>query len=389
VVSSITFPDWVSDPEVSVLLVPKGTHEEGFENLMLVNAVTNERFDLPNFGSIAYFWTLDGQSIGLLSSDKSTITLINITTGIITLYYVDERASRFFYSDSSKYGPEGSIPTGEIDSPNFTLVWRTAESIYDGRIVDYGRYLFNIETEEYIELGDPENDIWVVDVDWSPNPPFLGVSYSDKEGTWFYDFYEGMSAFWLEIINFETGEVVKTYENITFPNWSPDGTKFLYAKVSEYLRESPPCIFDMYSETSICYPIVTNDHPIIGDYDQYLFKLEWSPDQTMVSYGYWIYNRLETEAGMEERQYGGLCLIKVANGSIRCMLGSFDEEHRYMFNNYRWSPDSNYVSFSYSTMGYYSDDYVYPQLGIADVRTGKYFEIGDGIESDGLGLWRP
>ncbi len=237
-------------------------------------------------------------------------------------------------------------------------------------------HVLNLQTDEIIQITRPEDTLYNYAEAWSPKKPYLAILSGDVQPGNGLDF-EQQTHLILRVYNVETAQLIGSFRNVTFPNWSPDGAKFLYHLLDNselYLWESPPCTFVLLSGNSTCYTEAK-----IQNFRASFSSLSWVPDQSTISYIYFYTNREPHD------QEGGFCLISTANRSIRCMLEEFPDPDQNIID-YQWSPDGRYISFQYDTSCPLCDYWDHPQLGIAEVRTGQYLTVGNFVE---LGLWRP
>jgi WD40 repeat protein len=371
---TIEFPEWVKNPETQILLVPVGTMENGYENMALFNAETGERFIIPvQLHTGSYFWMTDGLSFGYLPFESDRFTLFSIDGGV-THYLIKDYMIEFAYMNSFRVPDPIQVSGENIDSSSFKFIDSNTELSPSGRFFIYKEdvecqypqeriCIFDTTLDEVFYISYPNDDYNYLSLEWSPNSQFLAIIEVDEEaGNYFV--FQNKPDFRLRVYDVDSHQIVVSYNGVTFPTWSPDGTKFLF---QEWRREndgffwygnSPPCIFDTITGETKCYEAAGQ---IAG--------LDWSPDQTMMSY---IEN-------------GRFCFINLSTDTKNCILENLEGIPRW----YTWSPDSNFISFVYDTSCVYCDYIDDPQLGIANVKTGEYHSMGYNVAVIDVGLWRP
>ncbi|MEW5872078.1 MAG: hypothetical protein AB1894_22605 [Chloroflexota bacterium] len=384
----LDFPGWVADPDVNVLLLAMGKYEEyGFENLALWNATSGERFDLPEMDIYGYFWMPDGRSIGLIWSAARGISLVNTLDGSIEHFAAQRIAKHFSYQRAPRQLPDAYVAAGQSpDDPDFSL-----SSTHDQNSFDKRYYLIpgsmlegvrvgNLATEEVLEVPLPPG-YYAYDAAWSPIQPYLGVALSDKEPG-MYLYFEDSPQLVLKVYEIPSMNVVASYPDVTFPNWSPDGTRFLYQPLSpkdQFFWENPPCIYDIVEESTQCFYDAILRHTTPETNQLSFSSLRWQPEQQAISYVY-------TQGNLES---GGLCIRTLANNSETCFLEHFEHPGQQIIR-YQFSPDGKYVSARYDQSCPYCDYAWWPQIAIADAQSGAYFSLGEVAGYSGeLGLWRP
>jgi hypothetical protein len=389
-IANIEFPKWVSDANLEILLLVRGTGLS-YKNLALANPSSGEIFNLPSLNSGGYFWTPDGKNIGLISRNKEEIILVNLATGDVSYHSVNKQATRFIrvptHLDDTPSPFKPSDPS--INDPEFMLFFSWDNSVSaDGHYLTYQEQwderftsVLDLRTKENITVTDRDDGIFDISYAWSPTGPYLGIVQNDEApGMWFS--FEREPNFILKIYDIEKGVVIGSYANIPNVIWSPDGTKFLYQPWDTH-PTAPPCIFDIISGATKCYNGEVVRHTSATTIELTFGSLQWSPDGEMISY---IYTVVENNPYDE---YGGVCLITVSDSSVRCMLEELPINYQKAIS-YQWSPNSDFLVFRIDESCYYCDYATDPQIGILDISTGEYFIIGDHIDyRDVLGLWRP
>jgi len=399
---SIEFPEWVKNPETQILLVPVGMRENGYENMALFNAETGEKFDVPVTEEVGdYFWMPDGLSFGYFPVGNNELSIFSIRDETITTFILSKEALRFHLRSYSSSPPEPiQVTTSDITSQNFLLVpsWQRMSPdrnyfVFQEEYDNTYTSIFDVLKNKLVVISNPEDEYYDLRSEFSPNSNFIAISEADQEpGN--YTSFETMPTIILRIYDLQSQVLVASYKNVTFPIWSPDGTKFLYQEWQTlennwiWYGESPPCIFDTIAETTKCYQIVKDYHSTLNSIQTTFYSPQWSPNQEVISY---VYTNVEDIPYMS---YGGLCFITLETSNIRCILenlgkGDQSELDEKKVVSYSWSPDGNFISFEYDTSGPYSDDPNRPMLGIANIKTGEYFSLGININMHQLGVWRP
>ncbi|MBI3151730.1 MAG: hypothetical protein HYZ21_06330 [Chloroflexi bacterium] len=376
---AIQFPEWAKNPETQILLAPVGTRDKGYENMALFNAETGEKFDVPLTSKIGdYFWTPDGSGFGFLPKSEQQIIFFSIKDEIIVTIPIPKEASRFLSQGEDRV-ESIQITTSIFSSSDFLLlpIWLPLSPdrkyfVYQEKYDETYTSIFDISANKTVYISDPGDEYVDLYSEWSPTFPLLAIVEVDQIPE-MYNSFQILPTFRLRVYNVQSQQVIASYKNVTFPTWSPDGTKFLFQEwqkretgLYEYWA-SPPCIFDTLKGTTNCY------HETLTEEINQFSSLSWSPDQSMISYVY---------------SSQGFCMITLPTAKTQCILAKADIEDNFI-RQYSWSPDSNFISFEFDSVGPLSDDNDNPKLGIANVDTGEYFSIGENINMHYLGLWRP
>jgi hypothetical protein len=377
----VDLPAWAADPAADILLVAT-TKTEGIRELTLVNASSLESWSLPGFhGFDAYFWSPDGRQIGILLSDEKLL-LVDVLTGNLEFLPAGEHVTRLEgnYGDALVARPVPGDPKKFILHPWY---WLKNNISTDGRyLVEQGMGttdIIDVETGERTPITRAEDGLDDYMVEWSPVGPELAVAQADRPSSMFI-WFEEIPNFTLKIYDAD-GRLLRKYRDVTFPHWSPDGTRFIYQPLnaeSHMFWESAPCIFDTLTGETRCY----NDISVRHHADIYT-SLQWLPDRSRFGY---IYSRYDLEQSV---YHGGLCFVEISNGREECILQ--DNPDQLNVTRYLLSPDGRFVS-AYITDGSpHSDDLAKWVLVVAGVETGKSLLI-DGtswLYTYDLGLWRP
>lgn len=391
---SVDFPDWVKNPDTQILLVPVIEFENNqfhYKGMYLFNAETGERFKVPFTEELGdYFWMPDGSAFGFLPVKKKQAFLYSIKEESISIIKVSDENLRFYKRYDSKTSSNPiQLSSSNITDPNFLFldIWSylspdrkyfVYQEEYDGTYTS----IYDISKREVINLSDPNDNYFDINYSWSPTQPLLAVVEVDEEQRGMFNSFQTLPIFRLRIYDAQSQKVVASYKNVTFPKWSPDGTKFLFQewKGSEsfyWYGGSPPCIFDTLSGKTNCFNelIINEKINITSAY--------WSPDQSMISF---VYLNYAHDANPET---GTFCTIQLSTKNTTCILQELNIQEENVIE-YLWSPDSNFISFFYDNSYPISDYRSYPKLGIANIETGKYFYTSlPSLDKDYLGLWRP
>jgi WD40-like Beta Propeller Repeat len=388
---TVNLPSWVFDPSINVLLYNTRSDIEDIDNLFLVNGSTFEVFILPTIEEIfSYFWSPDGSEIGIVTKDWQLI-LVNIHTGKVSR--MPEEDKLIWYA----FGNGGSqIAINAPDSPGKIFLFPgwfdipgalssnglfLAERNYD----DNTTLIINLDTNEQFPLQFKQDQPFnLKGLAWSPIDPYLAEIVTGKDS--FMGNYEEIPEFTLRIFNTE-GHLIAKYQNITSPNWSPDGTQFLYPPLNKNTLNtwsSPPCIYDRLTDQTKCFNDLANKNTSIA-FTPYFTHLAWLPGQTMFAYNYFKYDH---DIDLWDR---GICFVTIASGREHCILTELHKPHLGIIN-FELSSDANSLFFLTNDTGPITDDLGSVQMGIADVKTGEYLiltEVGETPFYPSPPLWRP
>lgn len=389
---TIEFPEWVKNPETQILLVPFGTRDERYMGMALFNAETGEKFNIPSTVKPRhYFWVPDGSGFGFLTKSKQEITLVSIQNGIISTIPVAKDSLDFVWQDDDDADPL-QITSSVFSSPDLLFLPLGYELSPNKKYFEYQEQydntytsIFDISQKQIVYISDPKDGYFDLMSEWSPNSQLLAISQAGEDPGNFYTF-EYQPTFRLRVYDVNKKQLIASYKNVTFPKWSPDGTKFLYQEWKKWgehywYGEAPPCVYDTISGNTDCYNEVIAHHKKSNTIQTTISSLQWSPDQTMI--GYISFNVDQSPY----KEYGSFCTILTSAKQPNCILETLDHEGQKMID-YTWSPDSGFISFIFDTSCPYCDYRDYPQTGIANVQTGEYFSTGS-YTSFYMGLWRP
>jgi Tol biopolymer transport system component len=388
---TIEFPEWVKNPETQILLMPVIEFEANqfhYKGLFLFNAETGEKYKIPYTNQKGdYFWMPDGSGFGFLPKKKEEFIFFSIQEEEVFTISIQKSAFRFINRDDSVSQPI-QISSSDFDNPNFLFLydWELLSPdrryfIYYGDSYDVkSTDVMDISSGELIKVSDPDDEYNDLYKRWSPSSNLLAIAEADQSPQLFNSF-DVFPNFRLRVYDVETRKIIASYKNVTFPKWSPDGTKFLFQELkgteSYWYGGSPPCIYDTLLGTTNCFnQLIINDKITIT-------SAEWSPDQSMIGF---VYLDFEPKVFNET---GSFCTLQISTENTACILKKLDSDGQKVVD-YLWSPDSNYISFFYDTSYPFSDYRIYPQIGIANIRTGEYFHTSIPVsDTQWLGLWRP
>ena len=379
---ALHFPAWVSDPQTDVLLLHSTPPSDQVQAsaTALVNASTGERFNLPELdvnGSFnRYFWTPDGKHLGMVTASK--ILLFNLGDSSLTSYAIEANMTRFLNNGADSI-PLYLVNSNTVDAPDFVLIDRMGMLSFDGKylLVDdhtadgkYAPYVVDLATGDKIQVVDPASPLFADGFTWSPAAPYLAVTYSNKQLGLYNTALDGsIPTFTLGVYDIVGQKSIANLPDISYPEWSPDGTKLL----------AGGCIYDWKAGLSDCLDQIRANHR--GSF----YNLHWSPHQTAIGY---VINQ-----AVSGKEQGKICYLTLEDNQENCLLQEFiSTDHPYRVPiNFEWAPGGKFISLIYAdscTMcDYWSDGHA----AIANVLTGKITLVGDasGPGDFNLGLWRP
>lgn len=381
---TIEFPEWVKNPETQILLAPISKKDDipklNFIRMALFNAETGERFDIPFTDEVGdYFWYPDGSGFGYLPLKQKYFMLFSIDNGIVNRVKLSDAFFKFYMpNDSRSYSGAIQVTSSNIQDPNFMFldIWDLLSPDKNYLISsqdndqDYIN-IYNISNDAVIRIPKNSNEYYQLYSEWSPTSSKLAIVSVDQEFRGMYHSFQNSPTFRLRVFDMESENVVASYKNISFPNWSPDGTKFLF---QEWIKQdyeywyggSPPCVFNTLDGKTKCFS------EVLTDKNQLITSLSWSPDQSMIGYV----------------SHDGFCYIPLLSISAQCILTSEELTKQYVLD-YSWSSDGGFISFIFDIYPPFVDLTNDPKIGIANINTGQFFTISE-IESEVTpGLWRP
>lgn len=388
---TIEFPEWVKNPETQILLIPVIEFEANqfhYKGMFLFNAETGEKYKVPYTDQKGdYFWMPDGSGFGFLPKKKEEVIFFSIHEETVFNISVPKTAFRFIDQNDSVSTPV-QISSSDFYSLNFLLLpyWVALSQdkryfiYYDDQYDGSFTKVFDIFSDKSVNVSDPDDKYHDLYVKWAPSSPLLAISEVDQKPQLFSSF-NSFPTFRLRVYDVQSNQVVASYKNVSFPNWSPDGTKFLFQEwkgsESYWYGGSPPCIYDTLLGITNCFnQLIVNDRISIT-------SAEWSPDQSMIGF---VYLNFESKAFNET---GSFCTLQISTENTTCILKKLDSDGQKVVD-YLWSPDGNYISFFYDTSYPFSDYRDHPQIGLANIKTGEYFTVTiPSSDIQLLGLWRP
>jgi len=358
----VAFPDWVSDPQTSVLLMP--AQENGSE-LLVWNAATQENFSFTNLPFAGFFWMPDGKQIGTISKDGKTVGLVNLSDGErVQVALADPAPVEDF---QTRYRVLAGVP-GE---PGF----RIAPSWHNWSAD--GRYLYQELENEQIQITDSDSgDTWLIEnypqtewytmqAEWAPHRPYLVISQADEPADPYWLFVSGNPSFRTLVYDADTRKWVTFFRDLALPRWSPDGSSLIYQNY--WFFQSPPCVFNVVSGSSECFSDLSVVHKQSPD-DALLYLLwGWFDDNQTVVYSY--------GTGANDEFKYGVCLLNVTTGAERCILDDIQPDNNKAVFWFDLSPNNHYGLFA-GNYGLLTDDGGGARYGVVDLQTGAYFFIG-------------
>ncbi len=358
--------------------------------MILWNADLGERYDFPQLEISAFFWTPNGANIGFLSQDGEQIAMIELRTGQVHRHLTRGNVLTFLDIKDSPVPAPLVATTDDPASSEFFLV-------EEWRISNYGRYLFqnhwssiepatvivDILSGETFEISDPLDGKDDFDRSWSPAGALLAIS--EGEGVHDTQLNPDYDVYRLKIYDVAAQTLVASYKNIANYSWSPDGSSILHTlDPFHFVKPNPPCIFDLLSGATLCFPEVSNRHGA----DAYTRFYSWTPDGLQIAYAF------EVPADNVAGHTGGFCLLTIATRQIDCPVTQFDqdgifEEPLFVVHGFAFSPDGRFAALDVDPSTYYSYDH-FPYLAILNLGTGEYTVVGELIGWYlSTGLWKP
>ncbi len=388
---TLKFPDWFKNPDIDILVYGSKPDEEGFSTLNFFNANTDEIFQFPTMKTSGFFWTQDGKYFGYLFEDCKNYALIDTFSGTVNIYPngFDVNRIQFTCGTSFYFYAQHFVPiNNENDLSRLKLIPISQKGLMssDNRFYlsdTYGQAVVirDLLTGDEFSVTDPNDELYDYTSAWSPNETILGIAQSDKEPGLLLGMDEG-AKITMRIFDVEKKTEIASYPNISWPNWSPDGSKLLYQPQGlHYMFFSPLCIFDTIENTNQCIDEMTTWHLEDTDHKK-MYSTQWINEE-MAAYVYGA-------NGDEPFQIiSGLCFLSIEDRKEQCFL---EEENKFILN-YNLSPSNNFVKVYLDEAPKYTDYNIHPELGVVNLTTGELIDLGSFSDyhdsGDSFTAWRP
>jgi hypothetical protein len=396
-------PSWAEDEELNILLAPAF---EGivFKGIQLINPETNEFFVIPYTGGRGYFWTRDGGSIGLIAQDGNSFRLIKLSDGSVEKHLLNTTQNQFL-SDPSGTPRPYHVTAGSFDSDAFTLVRAHIDISPNGRFFVDPRSLYSSvlqvydsATQKILNVATVAEGEFLSAADWSPVDPFslLGVTKTWDSSAHFFGYYEKLDNFEFSVYDLEKNVRVLRFDNIPYPEWSPNGDFLLYQPQfparsgGGYTRNLAPCVFGTLTDTNICYENILVEHIKENYIGLSITSVSWLPDGQSIAYIYFQHHQGSYPSGQD----GGLCVLTLATKETDCKIKVLQSHPNYGDTvpiHFLLSPDGRYAALVGDAHGPLSDDASNPVAGILDMETGTFtaMDLGEPHNVIYVSIWRP
>ena len=177
----------------------------------------------------------------------------------------------------------------------------------------------------------------------------------------------------LKVYDVDKREFVAVYQDISMPEWSPDGSKLLFQPFDiqrHAFWTSPICIFNILDGSNDCFNQILFRHVKTISSGQRFSSINWTADQKIISY---VYTASEIET---YDKHGGLCFLDVNDSSEKCIMQNLENpEQNVMY--YVFSPTNAFAMEIIDDNYPYSDYIIHPQLTIVNTNNGKYYIFED------------
>jgi len=384
--SHFDFPSWMNNSQTMILANPI-TEIKGFEivsaNIMFLNALTGERYDVPfPSDAEAYFWH-DNMHFGFLSDDLQVMYLLDLSSGQIIEQNSTIESTRLLSIDND------ITPLILIQDPlslsNFMFdyafrYWGSPYSTDTRYLAESDEYInespitvTDSKTGEIKWKSNPSDGYWDVHFLWSPikNSHLAIVVGKPSETGFGFPVIDTT----LVVIDVETGKTIVSQKvDAGRIQWSPDGIKILYRNaISDYWNfgfgfTEAPCFFNLETKKESCIWRIPNRPPPDGSTLITTDDYQWSSDSKSI---YFTYSYSSPNGTI-----GNICNYDLASGNFTCPTDDLPElpewniDWRYGWRiaSYSLSPDGNYIYFCLDSNHPLSDDQSGPsQDGLIDI----------------------
>lgn len=334
---SLSFPDWARNPETPLLLGPYSVPAKNVRNerniLALWNGLTGERFDIDVPDLEGFFWAGSILGLGIERGNDRDLWLADLPGSAITKQDLQNQA---FY-DYDNIWFKGFTPRiiwpwcfGLGDETGYLLGYdpQSEYSSYENMrfhleinlldvdsMRDNITVVFDTSLDESFRLTDPTRGVLDLLAEWSPVGPYLAILNVDKPVGPLYA-SDTPVKFSTSIYNVVDRHRVGTYDGVVIRSWSPDGRSILYQPGSDRIWEEPPCTLDVANGARTCYDRLLADFNTPGSGSTSFYDFKWTPDSQSVSFLY------ATEPSQSQPYHAGVCILKLTDGSRRCFLES-------------------------------------------------------------------
>lgn len=353
------YPDWLRNNSAPVLALSLRGSNGYFPSMFtFINADTGDRLNIPPFLAGEYFWTEEGQYLGLISWTGAVLMLNFADGGVIRAQIDAEVLEGTMTVDRtlSPFGLAGWNAAGVMSAnPTFGIIEQqlnVANVSHDTDIVLSPATRKSRYPVQDLAVSIDNMVLIVEDVETGTQSELSQLT----ENEIIIDTYYSPSGIWAAVI---AGSDTEYHSN------HPDGC--LRFKIHEnYLMQ----VFDLENGSQF------GKSWEVG-------CAEWSPDGLKLSF------IRDGQAGSE------LCLFFPEQNFLMCTRSMFNKKTEGYFLDghlsYQWSPDSRFIAIRVECVCIISMPDIpvsSPYLGIIDISDGSFMEIGFSRIWD-IGLWRP
>jgi len=392
--ATYALPSWIGDSNYSVFSMITDISDNSNE-LTFVNANTHEKFviQVPTTNISSYFWTLDGKNLGFIESDFLTILLLDLKTGKVTRYSIPKNHTQCL----DKYEKE-KRPVLNYLYPRSSLPFGPSFFCLDPKL-EFIPFLFNTEerqgksfilvenelTGQKFELSDPNKNLANLDYEVSLSETRLAVLQGSVPDP---DDRNPMGTRIL-VYDLPTRKMISSFEGqFCSLYWSPDGEKLLTTKADStrcYSGELPVILYPE-SNRSYSIPVIDNAKNSMGSIHTSLYN--WSSDSNFLYYFY------------DTSERGDICRHDLKSDQIFCLTSNFSELNNLGIEDYRFSPDGKFLTFSYGHSCQGCDFWGEPSSALIRIDGSDLLKLGKEVQGTplqnfyrtypyGTLVWRP